>query len=61
MKKLEWFESLAICKRTYPDEDDMRDFCNEEIELNQIKIYFKGKKYVVITEFCDKYYWELIK
>jgi hypothetical protein len=34
----------------------MRDFCNEEIELNQIKIYFKGKKYVVITEFCDKYY-----
>jgi len=50
---------LAICLKTYPDEDDMRDYCDGKIEPCDVKIYHKGKKYLV-TKNCNKEYYKLI-
>jgi hypothetical protein len=51
---------LAICLKTYPDEDDMRDYCDGKLEPCDVKIYYKGEKYKV-TDCYDKKYFELIE
>lgn len=51
---------LAVCLKTYPCEDDMADFCDGKIvEPSDVKIYFKGKKYLV-TKDCNKDYYRII-
>lgn len=47
---------LAICIKSYPDEDDMRSYCDEEITLDEVKIYYKGRKYWVSKGYDEKYY-----
>ena len=47
---------LAICLKTYVDEDDMRSFCDGDIELDDVKIYFKGGQYLVYPNYDEKYY-----
>ena len=50
----------AICKKTYPDEDDMISFYEGNIEPCDVKIYYKGKEYLVTPEIYNKEYYELI-
>lgn len=52
---------LAKCLKTYPDEDDMIDFSKGEKEVNEVKIYFKGRKYFVTPQLVDLHYYEIIK
>ena len=47
---------LAICLKTYPDEDDMVDNTEGKLEPHEVKIYYKGKKYWVTKYFDEKYY-----
>ena len=50
-------EVLAICLKTYPDEDDMRKYCDGELEKpGDVRIYHKGKKYWVTKLFDEEYY-----
>jgi len=63
-KTNKWFDYkvLAICKKTYPDEDDMRSFCAGEInDPSKVKVYHKGKKYWVVEKYVDKDFYEIIK
>ena len=53
---------LAICKKTYPDEDDMQKYCDGKIiEPSDVKIYHKGRKYLVMTEFYNEKYYTLVE
>ncbi len=47
---------LAICLKTYPDESDMQDYCDGNIEPCNVKIYYKGKKYKVGIGFNSEYF-----
>jgi len=47
---------LAICLKTYPDEEDMQRFCDGKIEAYKVKIYHKGEKYSVSKGFDSEYY-----
>ena len=51
----------AICLKTYPDEDDMQKYCDGDIEKPEdVKIYYKGRKYKVMYEYYDKEYYKLV-
>lgn len=52
---------LAICLKTYPDEDDMQRYCDGEIKPYEVKIYHKGRKYLVVKDFFDEEYYKLIE
>jgi len=52
---------LAICKKTYPDENDMIGYCDGEIEPSEVKIYHKGRKYLVYPDHCDNKYFTIMK
>ena len=53
---------LAKCLKTYPDEDDMRDYCNGEIDDPcDVKIFHKGRKYFVVEGYCNEDYFQIIK
>ena len=52
---------LAICLKTYPDEDDMQKYCDGELkEPSDVKIYHKGRKYLVVEKGLDKDYYKII-
>ena len=54
-------EALAVCLKTYPDEDDMRAFCDGDIiEASDVKIYHKDKKYWVNPKFVDLNYYRVL-
>jgi len=42
---------LAECLMTFPCEDDMRDFCEGNVEPCDVKIYYKGSIYLVLENF----------
>ena len=46
----------AICIQSYPDEDDMMDYCKGIKEPYEVKIYHKGRKYLVEEGFDKRYY-----
>ena len=46
----------AICIQTYPDEDDMIDYTEGDKEPYEVKIYHKGRKYLVERGFDKRYY-----
>ena len=46
----------AICIQSYPDEDDMVDYCEGIKEPYEVKIYYKGRKYLVEEGFDKRYY-----
>ena len=50
----------AICLKTYPDENDMQDCCDGNIEPCDVRIYHKGREYLVDKE-CDKNYYILVE
>ena len=47
---------LATCLKTYPDEDDMVKYTEGKIEPHQVKIYHKGRKYLVAKYFDESYF-----
>lgn len=52
---------LAICLKTYPDEDDMIEYSEGNIKcLGKVKIYYKGKKYKVVPEFVDEKFYKIL-
>lgn len=53
---------LAKCLKTYPDEDDMRNYCNGKInDPCDVKIFRKGRKYFVDEKHYNKNYFEVIE
>ena len=46
----------AICIQTYPDEDDMKDYAEGDKQPYEVKIYHKGRKYLVEKGFDKRYY-----
>lgn len=50
----------AICIKQYIDEDDLYNYNEGEISFNEIKHYEKGKEYLVMKNYYDKNYYELI-
>jgi len=50
----------AICKKTYPNEDDMQSFVDGKIKNPcDVRVYIKGQTYSVVGQFCDLKYWDL--
>jgi len=53
---------LAKCLKTYPDEDDMMNYCDGKInDPCDVKIYHKGRKYFVVEKHYNKDYYEIIE
>lgn len=53
---------LAICIKSYPDEDDMLRFANGVIkEPGDVRQFIKGKKYYVVPHCFSEKYFKLIK
>lgn len=53
---------LAVCKKTYVDEDDMIEYANGKIkEPSDVRIYYKGGNYIVDRKSFDKKYYKLLK
>lgn len=53
---------LAVCKKTYVDEDDMIEYANGNIkEPSDVRIYYKGGNYIVNKNSFDKRYYKLLK
>ena len=46
----------AICIQTYPDENDMIEYVEGNKQPYDVKIYYKGKKYLVKKGFDKRYY-----
>ena len=46
----------AICIQTYPDENDMIDYTEGNKQPYEVKIYHKGRKYLVEKSFDKRYY-----
>ena len=56
------YKVLAICLKTYLNEDDVDEFCNDELlDISQIRYYRKGKTYFVVREFYDEKYFKIIE
>jgi len=54
-------QKLAICLKTYPDEDDMQKYCDGSLDKpEQVKVYQKGRKYFINPEYYDKEYYKII-
>jgi len=52
---------LAKCLKTYPNEDDMQDYCDGKIkEPCDVRVFHKGRRYFVIKGNYDPDYFELI-
>lgn len=51
---------LAICLKTYPDEDDMQRYCDGEIAPHEVKMNFKGTRHLVNPDHYDPEYFEII-
>lgn len=59
---MEYKMKLAICLKTYPDEDDMQMFCDGDIdEPSDVRVYLKGEKYKVNPEMYNENYYKLIE
>lgn len=52
-------KKLAKCKKTYADEDDMVSYAEGNIKKSDVKIYIKGRDYLVYPEYFNEDYWEL--
>ena len=51
----------AICLKTYVDEDDMQAYCDGDIKCpSDVKIYHKGRKYLVVEEYVDENFYKII-
>ena len=53
---------LAICIKTYIEEDDLQEFLDgERKSLNEENIFREGKEYLVIEKYYDKKYFKLVE
>ena len=53
---------LAKCLKTYPNENDMQDYCDGKIDAPcDIRIYHKGRKYFVVEGHYDKDYFDVLE
>jgi hypothetical protein len=51
---------LAVCLKTYVDEDDMVEYCEGKITKPcQVKIYHKSKKYWVVAQYVNQEYYKI--
>jgi hypothetical protein len=52
---------LAICLKTYPDENDLQKFRDGEItDISEIRFYEKGNLYFVYEKTYNKEFYKLI-
>ena len=55
-------KKLAICLKTYLDEDDLEMFLNDELEnITDIGVFRKGQRYMVVEKYYDKNYFKLVE
>lgn len=52
---------LAKCLRTYPDEEDMIDFVNGNIEAHEVSINYKDAYYFVVEDGYKKEAYEVVQ
>jgi hypothetical protein len=52
---------MAVCLKSYQDEDSVARFEDGEITADEIKIYHKGEKGLVFARYCSKEHWKIIK
>jgi len=53
---------LAKCLKTYPNEDDIQDYCDGKIDAPcDVRIYHKGRKYFVVEGHYDKDYFDVLE
>ena len=52
---------LAVCLKTYVDEDDMQAYFDGNIKKPcEVKVYHKGRKYWVVAQYADEEYYKII-
>ena len=51
----------AIVLKTFPDQDDMQDCIDGNIEPSDVKIYYKGEEHYVVPKHYDKSYFKIIE
>ncbi len=61
LKKEGMKEVLAKCTKSYPDENDMIEFAEGKITLNEVRIYHKGEKHFVNAKFRKNEFFKVIK
>ena len=53
---------LAVCKKTYINEDDLREFLEGKTKtLYQQSVFRKGQEYIVIKEYYNKKYFKEVE
>jgi len=53
---------LAICLKTYLDEEDLESFLNGGLKnITDIKVYYKDKEYMVVENHFSKEYYKLVE
>ena len=51
---------LAVCIKTYVDEDDMIEYCEGIKKPCEVKIYLEGSKHLVLEKYASKEYYKII-
>ena len=55
-------KKLAICTKTFLDEEDLDRFLNDELKnINDIRVFRKGQEYMVVDKYYDKNYFKLVE
>lgn len=52
---------LAICLKSYPDEDDFDEYQNGTMKLDEVRQYKKGEKYFVVEKYYNKSFYKVIE
>ena len=55
-------KKLAICLKTFLDEEDLDRFLNDELKnITDIGVFRKGQQYMVVEKYYDKNYFKLVE
>ena len=51
---------LAVCIKTYVDEDDMVEYCEGIRKPCEVKVYVRGSEHLVYEKYVNKEYYKVI-
>ncbi len=51
---------LAKCLKTYPNEDDMLEYCDGILEPCDVRINYKDDLHYVVEKYYNKEYYEVV-
>lgn len=52
---------LAICLKSYQDEDDYQEYLDGIRSIDEVRTYIKGEKHFVVDKYYNKEYYKVIE